>query len=146
MAKVNRMKLVNMNFNFYATPGTRQRRSSDGTPLGGTSVQIITQSSKNLGDATDDFERNLSAATEEAAKDNGEIVPSNLQAQVTSQAAMVSPNEDISEDLELSTSAETSNRCPTDSCWTYHPETKSCKLKEGCTDVECTSTSIIATD
>ena len=137
------MKLVNMNFNFYATPGTRQRRSADGSLLGGLSVQIITYYRKNSDEAIDDLERNLAAATEKVAKNDGQVIPANFEAQVKSQSATVAPNEEIPDYLDFGTLNE-KNRCPTDSCWTYHPETGTCRLREGCTDVECTSTSIIA--
>lgn len=39
---------------------------------------------------------------------------------------------------------EVENKCPTEECWFFKPETSSCELKPGCTDVVCNADSIVA--
>ena len=140
VAKVNRLKLVNMDFNFYQhMPGTRHRRSQD-VP-GNAGATGYSSCKKSMDELEGDLKGGQQDAGQEAiANASGDAVDPDTTFSVETTTKIIEAGQ------EEEPTEETILRCPTTQCWEYEPETQACVLKEECTDVQCTHDTVIATD
>ena len=143
VARINQLKLVSVDFEFSAIPGTRHRRSTDekNDEKLKARVQTTLVFSENPEEQANDLNANVRSSTIAAAeKSDGTVVSQTIEPVVKTEAIIKEAGN--SEDIQT----EIISKCPTDACWDYNVTAKACSLKDNCTDVECTHKSIIAKD
>ena len=123
-----------MGFNFHSTPGTRQRRSPDDEGLASVSMNVVL--AQNTQEIAQTVAADVSTGTQAAAEKSEGIVKQDVTPVVKAAPKIKEPDE-VEEEIEII------ERCPTSACWNFNITTKTCSLKDDCTDVECTSHSII---